>query len=384
MLFDDFERTFDEPMTELEPSFIYLNRSARPAFAKVRKELERWFANYPESAKRQLKLRLREEFESAFYELFLHELLVRMGAKVEIEPNLGTRGKRPDFAAKLGGAQFVLEAKVFFDESTAAQKESKRNAKLYDAINEIEAPFFLAVERVICHSCMHASTRGVKAFLIRELEKIDPDFLCEHCQNHELPLLEFKDDNITMKFRVLPKSREGRARKSRLIGMTSNARWSTSETGIRDALKEKGNRYGEIGHPFVIGVNTIGELPMDNRQFHEVLFGTVQEYVPGDSNQCSIRLLDNGFWGTALNPKYTRVSGVVLGMILPWNAPRTNLVLYRNPWAAHPLYEIDWPIPVVEMLDGEKTTTRPKQSLGCLFELDCDWPGEFFSDNRNE
>lgn len=374
LLFDEFERTFDQPKTELESSFSFLNRTARPAFVKVRTELERWFVNYPESDQGQFSIRLRNEFEPAFYELFLHELLLRMGAIIEIENTLGTKEKRPDFVANFCGNKLILDATVFSDESNESHKERNRIASLFDAINELEAPFFLGVEEVVCHVGKQAAVSRIKAFLTRKLSEINPDNFGE--DSREYPVLDFHDENVRMRFRVYPKSKEGRTKKSRLIGMsTLGSKWNTAESGLRKSLEAKGKKYGETGLPFVIGVNTMGAIPMDESDFDNALFGTAQEYVPAGSNEFSTRQLEDGFWGTAAKPKYSRVSGAILGMVLPWNAPRTNLVLYRNPWGKHPLFEIDWPFPIIDIIDGKRKTTRPTRSLGDLFALDFHWPG---------
>lgn len=47
LLFDDITRVAMEPKTELETTFIFLNRSAQPAFGLVRDEIEKWLARYP-------------------------------------------------------------------------------------------------------------------------------------------------------------------------------------------------------------------------------------------------------------------------------------------------------------------------------------------------
>jgi hypothetical protein len=46
-LFDRLTRTSLLPARFAEPDFIYLNESARPEIARVRRLLERWYMTYP-------------------------------------------------------------------------------------------------------------------------------------------------------------------------------------------------------------------------------------------------------------------------------------------------------------------------------------------------
>jgi hypothetical protein len=61
--------------------------------------------------------RLKVDFPSAFFELFLHELLLRLGCNVEVHPDPGTgSSRRPDFlVTDPDGQQFFLEAVLATD-----------------------------------------------------------------------------------------------------------------------------------------------------------------------------------------------------------------------------------------------------------------------------
>ena len=84
-LFDTISR-HDEGLPQFaEPEFIYLNRSAKPDVSHIRELLEAWLSRYPTSVQTDLCGRFRSPDDtphrSAFFELFLHELLLRLGCQ---------------------------------------------------------------------------------------------------------------------------------------------------------------------------------------------------------------------------------------------------------------------------------------------------------------
>jgi hypothetical protein len=379
LLFDDINRVAMEPKTELETSFEFLNRSARPAFGLVRDEIERWLTCYPHEHRDELVARFRCEFDSPWYELFLHQMFLNLNAKLYINPVVGYRGKRPEFQVCLNESEFVVEATLFTEETSEARNQERSVGLVLDEINKLDVPFFLSIDRVRCPKHQQIAPTRVIAFLRRELATIDADELIEQKQYHQLPRLEFVDGEASIEFGVLPKSKEERKKKSRVIGMQSKGfSWGSSEAGLRKALEAKGKKYGELNQPFLIAVNTLGLISLDESELRSALFGSQQEYVPAGGNESLIRHLNNRFWGTEDSPKHQRVSGVLLGMALPWNIPRMKLTLFCNPWAACALPQIEWPFPEVSRVEEGFQVKRPETDLASLFQLQPDWPGEFF------
>jgi hypothetical protein len=122
-LFDDVERTDVGPAKYAEPSYPYWNRSARKDIAHVRAHLEQWFGRYPAEHAADLRGRFRSasdvQHRGAFFELFLHEMLLRLGCVAEVHPTVPGTSKRPEFrVTSPGRSQFYLEAKVSNDESS--------------------------------------------------------------------------------------------------------------------------------------------------------------------------------------------------------------------------------------------------------------------------
>src|SRR4051794_6823694 len=99
--FDDIQRQGDEPASHLIGRFYYLNSSGREEAALVREKVDEFLNNYPAEHQATMirGLRSRDDIRhrSSFFELALHELLLRQGHRVvEVEPEL-PGGRRPDF-----------------------------------------------------------------------------------------------------------------------------------------------------------------------------------------------------------------------------------------------------------------------------------------------
>lgn len=383
-IFDEIVRTYLEPATKLEKTFHFLNRSARTSFTKVREVLEHWLQNYPANHRSRLVERFRrDDFWSAWYELFLHQMLVSMQATVEVERQVGSKGKYPDFHVSIGDHKFVIEAVLLTGESKLERAKANRRATVIDAIDKMDVPFFLGVNRFMESENRQISPRKVVEFLTDQLKQIDPEQLVK---NHPIsrPKLIYRNgcDTARIEFTVLPKNREAWDKKaSRVVGIEScGSRWGGSEESLRSAIESKANKYGELGVPFIIAVNTLDPLSIDEREWKGALFGTQHEYVPAGTGEIEIETLNNGFWGTDLNPKRQKVSGVLIGTALPWSIPRMDLSLFRNPSAEFPLPEICWPVRVQDKDGNHFIKRNPDRSIGELFGLDEAWPGSFFDE----
>ena len=131
-VFDDLERNDVGPRPYAQPDFIYLNASARPGVQTIRDAIEGWFLRYPNADRAELRARLRSEdnyqHKSAFFELFLHEMLLRLGCNVQVHPQVVGSPRRPDFYLQSSLAPpCYLEAILASDET---REESAANARM--------------------------------------------------------------------------------------------------------------------------------------------------------------------------------------------------------------------------------------------------------------
>jgi hypothetical protein len=122
--------------------------SARQDVSRIREVLDAWFSHYPDSEQKDLRGRFRSPDDtphrSAFFELFLHELLLLLGCRVETHPDLrNTTTRNPDFLVDSpSGGRFYMEAVVVTGESAEETKARARMHVVYDALNRMDSPYF--------------------------------------------------------------------------------------------------------------------------------------------------------------------------------------------------------------------------------------------------
>lgn len=100
--------------------------------SKVRDTLERWFYNYPEEEKKELKSRFKKDFDSSFYELFLHELFCKLGYDITIHPDLPSSPKKTDFLIAKDNLELYIEAKVVKGKTMEQEAFERKRNELYD------------------------------------------------------------------------------------------------------------------------------------------------------------------------------------------------------------------------------------------------------------
>jgi hypothetical protein len=110
--------------------------------------------------------------------------------------------------------------------------------------------------------------------------------------------------------------------------------WSGPSYLLRDALKKKAGKYGQLTMPYVIAINSADSM-LTHRDFEETLFGV----QPGITIAGMTDELARGFWGTESSPTHRRVSAVLFTKNL-WPATvltgQVYVCLYLNPRADRP------------------------------------------------
>src|SRR5260370_26729319 len=124
----------DRPKRYAESTFDYYNRSARRDVARVKALLEDWLSRFPLDGQHDLRQRFRSDSDrqhyGAFFELYLHELLTRLGYSVEVHPNI-EEATHPDFLVSRNGVRsFYVEA-VIGAESDEEVAQQRRMNQVY-------------------------------------------------------------------------------------------------------------------------------------------------------------------------------------------------------------------------------------------------------------
>jgi len=388
-LFDEIEREGYKAAQYAESNFSYLNRTTRIEFDRIRHELEEWFSHYPASGQAELRARFRSDINSqqhaAFFELFLHELLVKLGCRVTLHPSATDGAKTPDFLAESSsGERFYIEATLATGKSAAEAGALARMNTVYDVLNRsVDSPNFFLWLVLEGAPATQPPAKKLASFVNARLAELDPDEITRLYESEGIdavPRWHFEHEGWRIEFRPIPKKPEARGKPGvRPIGMQSfEIRWVDHRTAIRDAIIKKSGRYGVLDLPYIIAVNALE--PIDEIDIMEALFGKEQFTVAFSQNEplepvrSEMSRLPDGAWTSPYGPRYTRVSGVLLATRLSsWNVPRANLRLYHNPWAqrvySSVLTRLPQAIPqddCMKRIDGES----PRAILG----LSPTWP----------
>ena len=388
-LFDAIERNDDGPAMYAEPKFIYWNRSAREDVAKVREVLEGWFSHYPDSEQESLRRRFRssDDFNhrAAFFELFLHEVLLRLDCSVEIHPQPSTATTRlPDFLVQSpDGNLFYLEAVLATDESSKETAARSRMNAVYDALNQMDSPNFFIGMELRGAPRTPPPAKQIRSFLEKHLSALDPDDIGKLWQSHGLdgvPRWLCRHEGWEIEFYPIPKSPGLRGKPGiRPIGIQSSGwHWQKVEgrLAIRNAILAKAGRYGNLDLPYVIAVNALGDA-LDRGIIMEALFG--QEQVVSYASPLGVERVEetralDGAWINESGPRYTRVSAILIASGLhPGNLAIAPSCLCHNPWAKRRYAGALARLPQAIPKDG-RMQWQAGESLGAILGLPPDWP----------
>ena len=362
ILFDDHNRTYNAPALHNEDQFHFYNRSARPAAANIRKVLDNWYIKYPEEYKAELKSRFQSEFDSSFYELFLYNLLLSIGCKVNVHPLASPYSKtRPDFITTFPDhTQVFIEAVLSTGESNKHRSERALLNTLYDEINKIKSTdFFLSVVSVTNPKKTQPSGRNIRSFLKERLKGLNLDEILEVIKKgrmNAIPIWIYSEGDFEIQVSPIPKSPELRVKTGHsFIGIESGeAHWGGSSAALQNSVALKAKQHSQLNKPYIIAVNSISVWGTDNEDIFKAFYG------------------NQGVFN-----KYTRISAILVTQVYPSNIPSATICLYHNPRAAKPCINLSWRINQAIFYETKWKLTEGK-GVGELFGLPMTWPGKLF------
>jgi hypothetical protein len=294
--------------------------------------METWLGRILESERASFCVRFRsgddQQFASALQEITLHELLRRQGCMLRFHPNVPGTAKQPDFMVQQpNGPVFLLEA-CTSTHIAGGPSGGTRAHRVRDFLDGLSLQGYLIAIEEFVEGTTDLQQRLLAEHIEDAMRAAAPSYSPESIS---IPPF-ITADGWRIKLTALSKSRYGTRHRS-----VMHEGWSRTWTGpsypLRDSLKEKGGRYGNLlAMPYVIAVNSADAMLAD-RDLQDTLFGAPSEFAAPGSPR------DHGFWGTAAAPNHTRVSAVLFTKNL-W--PETLLMgqvyacLYLNPWPAQP------------------------------------------------
>lgn len=376
-LFDEIVRTDLSHASYSASKFDYLSNSARPEAERVRSNIEEWFSRYPSVHAEELRARLRadQQHEAAFFELFLHEVLTRLGWAVTIHPALSGTSRRPDLLAVRRDERLLVEAATV-TEAGFFQASASRTATLLDALNrQIDSPNFFVTIHVKREGPSSPSARRVAARTTAWLETLDPDRTPLESQWNKTSADFSVDENgWLIEFRVVPKREEARGASSvRPIGAIMSAGWIDTTTPLRDAVRSKATAYGRHDVAFLVAVNVATKFDADEISVMEALFGR-ETFPTGPQGFPDMQRQPDGAWFGPEGPRNTRNSAVlVVNRFGPWALAGATAEMYHNPFAAIPCSTSALPFPYA-VAEGNKMVRRDGVTIRNVFELPKSWP----------
>jgi len=337
--------------------------------------VDAFFDNYPASHGDEMRNRLRSRDDqlhrSSFFELALHELLIRRGFEVlEIEPTL-PNGKSPDFlVAAPDGTRFYLEATLAGDGASRGAEQRMREA--LQAIDDVQSPdFFLSV-----HPRGYPS-QPIPVGQLRRDQQAHVDGLEDAAlraafeRNEALPVFQREWHGARFTIEAVPKGTRGGRGRAMGFRMMAPLQVQPQEP-IKAAILRKATRYGELDLPYVVAVNALQDWAGEE-SVTDALFGTpgVQQAIGGPARP--FRFPD-GVWHGPRGPRNTRVSAVLsTERLSPWDLGQRSARLILNPWARTPLPPLALGIEARSVVDN-RWQVEPGRSFRELFGLPEHWP----------
>lgn len=357
-LFDKKIRACQKPKKYNEPQFNYFNTSGRLEIARIRELLEDWFQRFPQAGKSDLcgRFRGRNDIQhwSAFFELYLHELLCCMEFQVEVHPDVPYATGRPEFLVLKGGQRcFYLEATLALVPKDEAGEQA-RIKQLKDTLNKMDSPnFFLGVR---CRAVGRRSAPG--ACLRQELEQwlagLDPDKCREGVKSNgkdRIPSFHWGHEGWDIYFDAIARPPAKCGQPGRIIASFTEVKWRNEGLpAISRAINNKATKYGELDIPYVVAVNVIDDwLNKDDVDYIiDGLLGQLSSntILRPDGSLMAWEKRAGGAWFGSREPQNTRVSAALMTLRLsPWEVATQPPKMFHNPWATRPLPICLWPLP---------------------------------------
>jgi len=388
-LFDDKVRTDPEPGYARERTYAFLDRVDDPVFAAVRELLNAWVGRFAslhdDAAISDLVGRLRSKediaFYAAFWELYLHELFVRLGFNIEVHPESG-KDTRPDFRLTRDGREIYLEA-VMPNPRAGRSKESKGSRTVIEYIDAAFDPDFSVSLRFVAGSGSVPSkkevVRVVQAWLANQTWNDPAEAGLDPRSPHPETELGVREWVIGVRAWPRPPDRRGDRKFPTIVTYPGMSGFPAAvSAGIRPVLDEKASKYGDLEAPYLLAVWVMSPMASESTPA-EALFGIALPISDGTHSTGLPLAVDerDGLWAPT---RPGRLSAVLSANSMHFNYSAVSRYLPRiwhNPWALHPINQ-DLPFAASRVSQDETSITNEPAtaSPSALFELPADWPGD--------
>lgn len=384
-LFDTGVRADASTRREAERQFAFLNRAATPAVDRIREEAEGWYGRHPDP-EGDLRARFRSDdaqnHEGAFFELFLHELLDKLG----LNPAVPRSG--PDFLLPTRRGDVYVEATHLKDRPP---DDPPLEAVVFDALNALHGaiPADLGLDVSVSGTLQRAPRLSFITGQVRHwLNEVDPQ--AAEPSRAAPPTLnlsagpEYGDWLLSLTARRLAQPRtEG---ETVIVSRTLPGSSGRIGEELYRAVAKKAKKYRHLRAPLVVAVNTSNFDEWESLEEKTVLFGmeTFQLDLASIQNGKAPRVVGvtrsgSALWGVKGEPHYPSLSAVLfIRGVTPWNVPTVSGCLYLNPFVDD-YQRIPRQLQTLGFAaesGGEIRWHEPERSVGELLGLPPRWPRE--------
>lgn len=387
-LFDTGERNYTGTKRYTESSYSYMNRSAQDAAYKIRGVVEDWFNCYPEDEKAEFQRRFQSDedtsYNAAFFELYIHELLLRLGYEIELHPQTGNDlQSRPDFLVKSPTGCFYLEATTSECKSKEEIASERRFHVVLDMIEDrlYSRDFKIGIEYKDFPKTTLAAKK-ICAFIDNHLKGLDLQKIEEIFdeEKHDLiPKWTYEQDGWKLKISPYPKIPDDIGKNENHLISTVYRDMHIVNTGehIKNSLLSKANKYGKLEYPFVIAINAL-KWNTKYDDFIDAFFGrnVYKLDLFSEPKVVGVGRDLRGVLTQLSGPRYTRISAVLGGInINPVEIPRSKLRLFLNPFAEKQIGEELVQLPRAFLSENKIVYSEGVTDISEIFSLPVDWPG---------
>ncbi|MCC7427592.1 MAG: hypothetical protein IT557_11850 [Alphaproteobacteria bacterium] len=310
-------------------------------FDRVQPMIDAWLARYPESHRNNLASRFRRDdtdaFRTAFFELALHELVIRADCTVlEIEPTLRGTARKPDFLVRHPAAD-----ECYIEATTVAADRDPEDELIWKINKACKGWTFRAsidfdgdLKRPFSHKEPIKAINEWARKIENEYKTISSEMVGLYVDRNEMRLQIGQCDlRLTPEFGLQAKPSGAFAHF--IIPRTKQVNRADR---ISKALVDKGRHYkGGIDRPFIVAVNDL-DFASQGRFTEEALFGPVVFWFDRGTSNAGSERLRGGLWNRPGGASYTRISAVVsFDHLDPWNIRSARARVIHNPHASRPL-----------------------------------------------
>lgn len=427
MLFDNVEaEEYTHSYLGDYPDYDYLSKYQ--GYSKLRATLNEWFIRYSATVMRQewvsnedkvgqvasIETKFRSEgrskHTSAFFELYIHELLIKLGYEIAaVEPNAENINSKPDFLVRSvdRNEEFYVEATLATDEPhhdkkrpfiRITEEEQIKASKVRNFVDEMTSPNFEIHMHIRMFSLSDVPPSELISILKREIDRYnEKEVRTRAKEGIQYPTYVYTRHGWDIEFTFEPRPKsdimipvyiEGRGIVPKPasefgIDLFANQQPSGSlgsyspdlknlwpSKAIREKLRKKAKGNSRIDKPYIVAINALG-YEVSKGDFCEALYGTIKH---NDGGVYYIEEL-SGPWG--INTEHHCVSAVLGVMdVHPHNVLESNPSLFYNPhnsWVIKATMPIFPYITEVE-LKGKEVSIRYGQNIKDILQLNSGWP----------